>query len=136
MLSSCNMVKEYYLSIFFAVDFDSLGSITRWVLVWVYVYHFSISFISKQEACIWICINPKVRRVVKLRKLWVPIEMAQICGFWHEIFLTFKNLPEVFGFKSVRQINVTWDLTSSFSWISNENDCCHSSASDIIFSLS
>ena len=136
MLSSCDMIKEYNLSIFFTINFNPLSTITRWILVWININYFSISLISKQKACIWISINSKVWWIIKLWKLRVPIEMAQICCLWHEIFLSFKNLSEVFCFKSMSQINVTWDLTSSFSWISNENDCCHSSASDIIFSLS
>ena len=136
MFSSCDMVKEDDLSIIFTFNFNSFGTITWWVFVWININNFSIPLISEQETGIGVGVNSKVWRIVQCSVLSIPIKETQICRLWQQLLLSFKNLSEVFSFEPMCEINIPRNFILSFSLISDENNGCHSSTSDIVLSVS
>ena len=106
MLSPSNVIEEYDLSILIAFDLNSLGTVTWWILSWVDVDDFSISFVSEQQSLVRVGVDPKVRRIVQSRMLGIPVEEAEVCLLWHKHFLALEDLPKVFSFQSVGKIDV------------------------------
>jgi len=47
MLSPSDVIEKYNLSVFLCFDLDALSTITRRVLVWVYVYYFPVSLVPE-----------------------------------------------------------------------------------------
>ena len=136
MFSSCDMVKEDDLSIIFTFNFNSFGTITWWVFVWININNFSIPLISEQETGIGVGVNSEVWRIVQCSVLSIPIKETQICGLWQQLLLSFKNLSEVFGFEPMCKINIPRNFILSFSLISDEDNGRHSSTSNIVLSVS
>ena len=135
MLSSCNVVKEYHLGILIAFNFYPLGSITWWIFVWVDVYDFPISSVSEQKSGIRVGVHFEIWRIIQISILRVPSEITQISHTWHQHLLAFKNLSEVLCLESVSQVNVPRDFISVFPLVSNKDNSCHSSTSDIVLSI-
>ena len=134
MLSSCNMVEEDNLGVVAAFDFNSLGSITGWVFVWINVYHLTISFVSEQEASIGVGIYSEVRRVGQRSSLTLPVVVTQICRMWLESDFILVDRFEILSFKTVSQVYIARHLGLSLH-VSDEDNGCHSSISDVFFSL-
>ena len=74
MFSSCDVVKEDDLSIIFTFNFNSFGTITWWVFVWININNFSIPLISEQETGIGVGVNSEVWRIVQCSVLSIPIK--------------------------------------------------------------
>ena len=136
MLSPSYMIEEDDLCILFAFDLYSLGTVTWWILGWVDVYHFSISFVSEQQSLVRVGVDSEVGRVIQGWMLSIPVEEAEVRLLWHEHLLSLKDLPKVLSFQPVSKINVARDLVLPFSRVSNEDNRGHPSTSDIVFSVS
>ena len=83
MLSPSNMVEEDDLSILVAFDLNSLGTVTWWILGWVDVDDFSISFVSEEQSLVRVCVDSEVWRVVQGWVLSIPVEEAEVRLLWH-----------------------------------------------------
>ena len=132
MLSPSYVVEEHHLRVLVALNLHPLGSVAWWILGWVHVDDLPVSFVSEQQALVGVGVHPEVWRVVQGRVLRVPVEEAQVRLLWHEHFLALEDLPKVFRFQSVRQVDVAGDLVLAFSLVSNEDDGGHPSAPDIV----
>ena len=71
MLSSCNMIKKYNLSIFFVAsifrrvqEFNSFCSISRRVDTRIHIYNFSISSVSKKKPFVVVGVYSEIRGVI------------------------------------------------------------------------
>ncbi len=52
MLASCDMIKEYHLSVFLGWYLNSLSTIARGILIRINIYDFPVSLVSEEQSCI------------------------------------------------------------------------------------
>ena len=130
------MVEEDDLSILVAFDLNSLGTVTWWILGWVDVDDFSISFVSEEQSLVRVGVDSEVWRVVQGWVLSIPVEEAEVRLLWHQHLLALEDLPKVFSFQSVSKVDVAGDLILSFFRVSNENNGGHPTTSNVVLSVS
>lgn len=78
MLPSGNVIKEDDLSVLIGHDFHSLGSVTRGILVRIYVDDFSVSLVSEQQSSIGVGIDSEVRGVIQGAVLGIPVVVREV----------------------------------------------------------
>lgn len=73
-----DVIEEHHLCVLICFDLHSLSAITRWILVWVYIYNLPVSFISEEKTCIRVSIHSEIRGIIKSTVLSIPVVIREI----------------------------------------------------------
>lgn len=122
ILFSCLMIIQHDLCVitwYYLCPFHILILLC----VWVHVYYFPITLISKQKS--WFtttCVDFEIWAVIWCAYSCFPIVITQISWFWNQFLTSTEYRLEILSFESMSIIYIAWYLSFLLRVLHSEED--------------